>query len=564
MLQRGCQACSDHRAGYDLGAGALGGRGAGFWREGEAENGCCGWSVGGGSQQGVRSREGSRYQGVISGRSSLSTALSAAMASGGSQDELGRELDRLMGLQFPGLSDGGSPPNPFLAGLTRTTRRGSRASRSPRSRGRPAAVSPRAPQGSPPRSMSITAPQGPRSSLPPQIPAPPSQAPLQIHEPMAPAVPAGTFVPDGMLVNLPGGLLLPGFGNSAQFQIGRGVDHFGTELLSFRLVLDGAEPDMLPPRPALQAMLNILAHQVMSQVAQVGRNAPRRTKESVIDSLPTCASASADDTKCAVCQESFAESGDADSTAVRLPCEHPFHRCCIVPWLQEHNTCPTCRFELDTDDSEYNARLHADRAERDRALEQKLTDCGTTSLSTAELKALLRLRKIERNSREDREGLIELLQGGAAAASTKRKRGNRSKPQASQPRDALTTGSTRSTRSTRSTARSSSEATVDTVDRSNDSDQENLPNPLETSALFEMDEPEGVNSGPTRRSSRSSRNYRLRGAMPADGENESDLVLRTSPRANAPQSSAVTEGAGVTTRAKRARRASTRARYPAI
>jgi hypothetical protein len=358
-------------------------------------------------------------------------------------------------------------------------------------------------------------------------------------------------------------MLLPGFGNAAQFQIGRGINQNGSELLSFRLVLDGADPDMLPPRPELQAMLNVLAHQVMSQVSQAGRNAPRRTKQSVIDALPAFTGASSDDTTCAVCQESFAESGDADSAAVRLPCEHAFHRCCIGPWLQEHNTCPTCRFELDTDDSEYNERLHADRAESDRALEQKLADSGTTSLSTAELKALLRLRKIERNSREDREGLIELLLSGAAAVPTKRKRSSRSKLPTLQQREAVAS-TTRSRRSTRSSARSSSEATAEAVDHSNDSDQENSPNPLETSALFEMDEPEASDSGPTRRSSRSSRSYRLRGAMPADGEDEADLILRSSPRANASESSAVAEGAGMTTRAKRARRASTGPRYTGI
>jgi hypothetical protein len=400
--------------------------------------------------------------------------LSAAMASGGGSAD---ELDRLMDMQFPGLSDGGSPPNPFLAGLARTTLHSSSwaSSRSPRSRGRPAATEGRGPPRAP-AGPTLPPPPPTHSSAGTGLHRPPSHAPPQS------AGPTGAFVPGGVLVNLPGSMLLPGFGNAAQFQIGRGINQNGSELLSFRLVLDGADPDMLPPRPELQAMLNVLAHQVMSQVSQAGRNAPRRTKQSVIDALPAFTGASSDDTTCAVCQESFAESGDADSAAVRLPCEHPFHRCCIGPWLQQHNTCPTCRFELDTDDSEYNERLHADRAESDRALEQKLADSGTTSLSTAELKALLRLRKIERNSREDREGLIELLLSGAAAVPTKRKRSSRSKLPTLQQREAVAS-TTRSRRSTRSSARSISEATAEAVDHSNDSDQENSPNPLETSAL---------------------------------------------------------------------------------
>ena len=363
------------------------------------------------------------------------------------------------------------------------------------------------------------------------------------------------FVPGGLLVNLPGGLLLPGFGNGAHFEIGRGVNAHGTELLSFRLVLDGADPETIPPRPALQAMLNLLAQQVMSQVAQARRSTSRQTNRSVIDALPAVRGAAMADTTCAVCQDTF-EGGDAESAAVCLPCDHAFHRCCIGPWLEEHNTCPTCRFELDTNDAEYNERLHADRAESNRALEQKLVDSGAASLSTAELKTLLRLRKIERNSREDKEGLIELLQGGPAALPKKRKR-SRTNAEAPQQRDAARkTRSTRSARSTRSSTETAAGARV--VDNNNDSDQENSLNPLETSDLFEIDEPELDNSGPTRRSSRSSRGRsRLGAARLADGEGDADLVLRTSPRANNSQSSSVAAAAVPSARPKRARRAST-------
>lgn len=48
------------------------------------------------------------------------------------------------------------------------------------------------------------------------------------------------------------------------------------------------------------------------------------------------------DGHCVVCQEKF-QCGD---NVTGLPCEHRFHRKCVVPWLESHNTCPICRFEL--------------------------------------------------------------------------------------------------------------------------------------------------------------------------------------------------------------------------
>lgn len=55
---------------------------------------------------------------------------------------------------------------------------------------------------------------------------------------------------------------------------------------------------------------------------------------------------------CSVCREIF-NSGD---TALEMPCFHLFHKPCIVAWLESHNNCPTCRYELATDDPDYEAR----------------------------------------------------------------------------------------------------------------------------------------------------------------------------------------------------------------
>eukprot|EP00741_Cyanophora_paradoxa_P020520 tig00000227_g19807.t1 len=85
---------------------------------------------------------------------------------------------------------------------------------------------------------------------------------------------------------------------------------------------------------------------------------------SAVDELPRLSGADlarriaqAKDSKveCAVCKDEFETEG-AEATAVELPCKHLYHSDCILPWLQQHNSCPVCRFELRTDDPDYEAR----------------------------------------------------------------------------------------------------------------------------------------------------------------------------------------------------------------
>ncbi|XP_068303375.1 uncharacterized protein [Pyrus communis] len=52
---------------------------------------------------------------------------------------------------------------------------------------------------------------------------------------------------------------------------------------------------------------------------------------------------------CAVCKDSILVEDKVRS----LPCCHYYHHDCIVPWLGIRNTCPVCRYELPTDDPDY-------------------------------------------------------------------------------------------------------------------------------------------------------------------------------------------------------------------
>ncbi|XP_022921923.1 uncharacterized protein LOC111430034 [Cucurbita moschata] len=55
---------------------------------------------------------------------------------------------------------------------------------------------------------------------------------------------------------------------------------------------------------------------------------------------------------CAVCKDKFS----MEEKVRKLPCCHYYHDDCILPWLNIRNTCPVCRYELPTDDPDYERR----------------------------------------------------------------------------------------------------------------------------------------------------------------------------------------------------------------
>lgn len=65
---------------------------------------------------------------------------------------------------------------------------------------------------------------------------------------------------------------------------------------------------------------------------------------------------------CSICKDEF----QLSEKALQLPCKHLFHPSCIKRWLSMHNQCPVCRYELPTDDPEYERRHR--RQETSRSL----------------------------------------------------------------------------------------------------------------------------------------------------------------------------------------------------
>ncbi|XP_027342332.1 E3 ubiquitin-protein ligase RING1-like [Abrus precatorius] len=96
-------------------------------------------------------------------------------------------------------------------------------------------------------------------------------------------------------------------------------------------------------------------------IQHLAENDPNRygtppASKSAIEALPNISVTeellASDSSQCAVCKDTF----ELRELAKQMPCKHIYHSDCILPWLELHNSCPVCRFELPTDDPEYEQR----------------------------------------------------------------------------------------------------------------------------------------------------------------------------------------------------------------
>lgn len=104
--------------------------------------------------------------------------------------------------------------------------------------------------------------------------------------------------------------------------------------------------------------------QLLQQMAETDnsrRGAPPASK-SAIESLPTVmierVHLDEGTALCAVCKDVVA----LGEPAKQLPCLHLYHHDCILPWLSSRNSCPICRYELPTDDPDYEQQRQGSRA----------------------------------------------------------------------------------------------------------------------------------------------------------------------------------------------------------
>jgi E3 ubiquitin-protein ligase RNF115/126 len=92
-------------------------------------------------------------------------------------------------------------------------------------------------------------------------------------------------------------------------------------------------------RIVTELMENSNAHRPVAATEEVMDKLPRDVLEAGSPLL---------EKDCAVCKEQFAlNTEDPDEqVVVTLPCKHPFHQPCIIPWLKTSATCPVCRYAL--------------------------------------------------------------------------------------------------------------------------------------------------------------------------------------------------------------------------
>ncbi|OCH89540.1 hypothetical protein OBBRIDRAFT_888317 [Obba rivulosa] len=128
----------------------------------------------------------------------------------------------------------------------------------------------------------------------------------------------------------------------------QGGDDFANVLGGLFSPPEGAENGRWGDYVTNQEALDQIITQLMEQS---NPNAPVPATEEVMQNLPREVLVEGSlllERDCAICKDQFKlDTEDPDERlVVTLPCSHPFHEPCIIPWLKSSGTCPVCRYQL--------------------------------------------------------------------------------------------------------------------------------------------------------------------------------------------------------------------------
>jgi len=159
----------------------------------------------------------------------------------------------------------------------------------------------------------------------------------------------------------------------------------------------------------LERALLATMEQMMMRAAEERSNEEQRSppaNEMVRDSLPRVVVTKEDqldatNSKCSICLEEYS----AGSRATRMFCGHLFCTACIREWLRNANSCPVCRFELQTD----NARYEEGRKDRMRGRKARLKGGDLSMMRTPDLKKLMRSLGVPSDNCIEKSDLISQL-----------------------------------------------------------------------------------------------------------------------------------------------------------
>nr|GMD84524.1 probable E3 ubiquitin-protein ligase RHC1A [Ipomoea batatas] len=127
------------------------------------------------------------------------------------------------------------------------------------------------------------------------------------------------------------------------------------------LIFSGDMPVMIPDNGGVLEFLNEAlgfrrehggdyfigpgVEEFFDDIISTNRTVPPPASRSSIESLPTVKISRKhvrSDLHCPVCKEKY----EMGTEVRKLPCKHLYHSDCIIPWLQQRNSCPVCRREL--------------------------------------------------------------------------------------------------------------------------------------------------------------------------------------------------------------------------